>query len=398
MTSANGTTPRAIGKYEVICKLGEGGMGTVYKARHPDTGEAVAVKVVKPKENPSPVLLKRFEQEFRAARQLEHPHIVRGLDFGRHGDSLFLVMEYVDGPSLGDRVESEGRLPEEEAVRLVVEVARALHEAHRQGIIHRDVKPDNILVGPDGRAKLTDLGLAKDVNDDADLTRPATGLGTPSFMAPEQFGDAKHADARCDVYSLAATLFVLVTGKLPFSGRGVGMLRKKLADDLTPPLKLVPGLCPRIDLAIRRALRADPGQRFANCEEFVVALTGAAVAPAAPVGKPILSLDRKAPRNERRVTVRYPSRLEGACQAVGAYTEDRLVGAVHDVSCGGIGLMLPRRFEPGTVLTVELPVPSPGRPRRLLARVQRVQKVSKKWLVGCEFARRISEEEVNSLR
>src|SRR5262249_21557363 len=136
------------------------------------------------------------------------------------GEVPYMVMEFVDGPSLGDRIEREGRLPEAEAVRVITQVAQALHHAHRQQVIHRDVKPDNILLAADGRAKLTDLGLAKDCEAGPALTRASTGLGTPNFMAPEQFRDAKNADPRCDIYSLGATLYMAITGELPFRARG----------------------------------------------------------------------------------------------------------------------------------------------------------------------------------
>src|SRR5947209_12345455 len=125
-------------------------------------------------------------------------------------------MEFVEGESLGQRLEREGRMAEAEAIRLIAQVAQGLHRAHKQNLVHRDVKPDNILVRPDGVAKLADLGLVKETDADLNLTRTGRGLGTPHFMAPEQFRDAKNADPRCDVYSLGATLYMMVTGELPF--------------------------------------------------------------------------------------------------------------------------------------------------------------------------------------
>lgn len=404
-TATRRATPRAIGKYDLLNRLGAGGAGTVYRGRDPDTGDTVAIKVVTPEGKSSALLLKRFEQEFRAATMLDHPHVVRGLDFGRDGDHFFLVMEFVDGPSLGDLIEQEGRLREADAVRLLSQIGQALHAAHERGIIHRDVKPDNILIGPDGNAKLTDLGLVKIMNNEVDLTRPCSGLGTPNFMAPEQFGDAKHADPRCDVYSLGATLYMAVTGQVPFAGKGLSPLKKKMNDDLTPPRKLIPALSEQVDLAIRRAVRSDPEQRFATCQEFLAALAGrqplagdSSTATPNPNNRAFLLPPKKVRNLERRVEVRFPSQLESACQAVNVDKEERWTGVVQDVSSGGIGLLLSRRFESGTVLTIEPPGSTPNRPKRLVVRVQRVQASGKKWRIGCRFARKLSEEEVHSLR
>jgi serine/threonine protein kinase len=222
------------------------------------------------------VLRKRFEQEFRAANTLDHTNIVRALDFGQEGNTPYLVMEFVDGESLGQRIEREGRLPEVEAVRIIGQVAQGLHKAHKLGMIHRDVKPDNILLAAaDGQAKLTDLGLVKELDTDTNLTRTGRGLGTPHFMAPEQFRDAKNADQRCDIYSLGATLYMAVTGQMPFrASNPLDAWMKKVHNELVPSRDLVPSLSERIDWAIRRAMSADPAQRPANCREFVEDLTG----------------------------------------------------------------------------------------------------------------------------
>ena len=268
--------PRCVGKYELLEKIADGGMGSVYKGRHATSGEFVAVKVLAPERVTSKeVLLKRFEQEFHAARALDHPNIVRALDFGREGPTPYLVLEFVDGESLGDRIEREGRLSEEAAVGVVVQIARALEAMHGRAMVHRDVKPDNILLNNAGQAKLTDLGLIKDAETQLHLTQTGGGLGTPHFMAPEQFRNAKQADRRCDIYGLGATLYMAVTGELPFAGLGpVEACMKKLQNDLKPPRERVPGLSSRVDWAIRRAMSADPGQRPTSCAEFIEDLTG----------------------------------------------------------------------------------------------------------------------------
>jgi serine/threonine protein kinase len=265
----------SVGPYDLLEKIAEGGMGTVYRARHRDTGVVVAIKVMPPHMAGNPVLVKRFEQEFNAASRLDHPNIVRALDFGTAGGVPYLVMEFVEGESLGQKIQRDGRLPETEAIRIIAQVAQGLYRAHKEGLIHRDIKPDNVMVMPDGTAKLCDLGLVKELDADLNLTRTGRGLGTPHFMAPEQFRNAKSADQRCDIYALGATLYMMVTGELPFKSSGpLDAWMKKMHNDLLPPRKLVPSLSERVDWAIRRAMSADPEQRPTSCREFVEDLTG----------------------------------------------------------------------------------------------------------------------------
>ena len=261
---------QTIGNYDLLAKLAEGGMGTVYRGRNRSSGEIVAVKVVPPHLLSNPVVLKRFEQEYNVARSIDHPNIVKALDFGREGDLRYLVMEFVDGESLGQKIERDGRMSEEEAIRIISQVALGLQAAHTQGVIHRDVKPDNVLVTADGLAKLTDLGLVKELEADLNLTRTGRGLGTPHFMAPEQFRNAKKADVRCDIYSLGATLYMMVTGELPFKSNGpLDAWMKKINNEIDPPRRWAPALSERLDWAIRRAMSPDPLQRPECCQEFI---------------------------------------------------------------------------------------------------------------------------------
>src|SRR5207302_9263017 len=164
----------------------------------------------------------------------------------------------------------DGPLTEEEAIRLVAQICQGLHRAHKQKLIHRDVKPDNILLNPDGMAKLTDLGLVKDADNEMNLTKTGRGLGTPNYMAPEQFRDAKNADVRCDVYSLGATLYTLVTGEVPFGK--VGPLEcwlRKQRNEIPSPREVNPAISERLDWAIMRAMSGDADKRPASCKEFV---------------------------------------------------------------------------------------------------------------------------------
>jgi eukaryotic-like serine/threonine-protein kinase len=388
-----------IGGYPILAKIGAGGMGTVYKGKNPATGQFVAVKVLSGDGASSEVLRLRFAQECQVARRLDHPHIVRVLDFGLDGSRPYLVMEYVEGESLGGRLERGGRLPEAEAVRLIRQAGEALHWAHRRKLIHRDVKPDNILITADGRAKLTDLGLVKNLDGDFNLTRPQSALGTPNFMAPEQFEDARNADARSDLYSLAATLYMAVTGQLPFSGRSAKALatiyKKKLANDLTAPRQLVPELSARLEAEILRALDADRGKRHASVREFIERLPAdpQPAAPAAPAGSP-----GRSGRRKERANRRYASRLGTRCQPLQRAPETSWGGRVLDISQGGLCLELERRYEPGSLLTVLLEGEEVTR-RSVVVRVVWVQKdAPKRWTMGCQFDRPLCDDEVQGLR
>ncbi len=267
--------PTQLGNYDLLYKIAEGGMGAVYKGRHRFTGDIVAVKVIAANTAKNPVLLQRFEREFQTAKMLEHPNVVRGIEYQGAGPQPFLVMEFVDGESLGQRVERDGPVPEAEAVRLIAQVCDGLQKAHKQGLVHRDVKPDNILLNREGQAKLTDLGLVKELDDNLNLTKTGRGLGTPHFMAPEQFRNAKGVDVRCDIYSVGATLYTMVTGQVPFGTAGpLDCWMKKIRNEFPAPKAVAPHLSDRIDWAIRRAMSADPAQRPASCREFVEDLTG----------------------------------------------------------------------------------------------------------------------------
>jgi serine/threonine protein kinase len=375
----------------------------LYKGVDPHTEEPVAIKVASQEVVDNPVLLKRFKQEYTVTRNLAHPNLIRALSFGHQDAAPYIVFEFVSGPSLGDRLEREGRLSEDEAVRVIRQVAGALGEAHKNRVIHRDVKPDNILLTDDGQAKVIDLGLAKDVDDDQMLTRPSTGLGTPNFMAPEQFSDARHADERCDVYSLGATLYMAVTGQLPFLGRSLkAILDKKAKNDLVPPGQLVPGLSPQVETAICRSVLANPLERPASCLQFLEILSGAG--PWDAVKKPRRSCSRVyhggcGGKADRRATARHPSSLEGSCRAVGAGKDTEWPLRIQNISVDGIALLLGRRFEPRSVLLLEVSDKTGGPCRLLLARVIRAAPLpGKTWLVGCVFAHRLGKEDLEILQ
>ncbi len=292
---AHDTVPQQVGNYDLIYKIAEGGMGAVFKAKHTVTGDIVAIKIIPPETAKNPVLLKRFEQEFRAASLFDHPNIVKAIEYCGTATSPFLVMEFVDGESLGQKVEKSGAIEEAEAVRIIGQVCDGLHRAHKQGLVHRDVKPDNVLMTSDGTAKLTDMGLVKDIEGEMNLTKTGRGLGTPHFMAPEQFRNAKNADVRCDIYSLGATLYMMLTAAVPFAKTSpLDCWLKKTKNEFDSPQKLNPRISERVNKAVLRSMSADPARRPASCREFIEDLTGQSwtaradgAAPASVVTTPV---------------------------------------------------------------------------------------------------------------
>src|SRR5262245_3647012 len=218
------------GPYRVIATVGRGGMARVFKARHQQTGEIVALKVASEIALLDPTLKKRFHREFAVARALCHPHLVRAFDCSEIDDALYQVLEFIEGQNLGQRIRDKGPLTVDEAVAVFTQVAGALQYVHEQGVLHRDIKPSNIMLHESGLAKLADFGLLKNLESQSSvLTRSNQSMGTIAYGAPEQFEDAKRADARCDLYSLAATFYAAVAGQFPFgSGGNIKILRRKL--------------------------------------------------------------------------------------------------------------------------------------------------------------------------
>jgi serine/threonine protein kinase len=402
---------RTIGKYPILAKLSAGSKSVVYKGKDPLTGKTVAIKVATLTVANDMVLLKRFEQEFRSTSNLRHPNIVRGLEFGWEGPQPYIVMEFVDGENLWAMIERTGRLSEAEAIGYIIQVSEGLHEAHKHGIIHRDLKPDNILLTTDGQAKVADLGLSKDMESDLELTGADHGLGTPNFIAPEQFDDAKHSGVRCDIYSLGATLYMALTGQLPFAGPNLAViLKKKLCDDLVAPRNLVPTLSEHVDWAIRRAILADPARRYASCPEFITALMGEVKASAArattkPRGPARRTLSKATKLDqERRTAMRYECALPTTCtinrsvHPDGPELETQTDAQVCDLSIGGIGLLLARRFEPRSILTVAICNDTGDFELTRELRVLRVAKADGRgWFLAGTFLKKLNKEDLQKL-
>jgi serine/threonine protein kinase len=389
-----------IGSYELLEVIGRGGTSTVYRGQHVPSGQVVAVKVMAAELAANPVLLRRFEQEFAAACRLTHPHIVAGREIGLENGVPYLVMEFVEGRNLGQRVREQGPLAYPEAIRLILQIAGALRLAHTQHLIHRDVKPENILLTVDDQARLTDLGLIKDLEAAGDLTRSRACLGTAAYMAPEQFEDARHADVRSDVYGLAGTLYFALTGVPPFRGRGnLGILRKKLSNDLVPPGQLIPSLPVALDRIICAALDASPARRPRSCDEWVAALHS--IVDTSPC-QPGASASKRESNSEiqivnRRGARRYSATLEASCRRLQSRS-DQWSAMIQDISMTGVRLELNRRFETGTVLSLDVLSEQDAVASSLLMRVCWVRDAhEKKWSVGCAFHQPLSAGELDTL-
>jgi serine/threonine protein kinase len=268
---------RQLGSYELIRRLGEGGMARVYLARDVRLGREVAVKMLDPQLAERPGFRERFLREARVAASLDHPHIVPLYDFGDSNSFLYLVMPYVSGGSLQDMLKRTP-LPVGEVVAYGSQIGDALDYAHQRKVIHRDVKPANMLLHADGRLMLSDFGLAKIL----DTSRPAVSrghpdAGTPEYMAPEQIEG--HTDERSDVYALGVVLYLLLTGRLPFTGSSSGaVMDAHLYHTPTQPRQLNPGVTPAIQAVVLRALAKRADDRFQRAGDLSAALLTALVA------------------------------------------------------------------------------------------------------------------------
>ena len=259
------------GRYELIELVGTGGMSSVYRAHDRLLERDVALKLLHDYYRADDETIERFRREARAAAQLSHANIVTVIDRGEDGGRQFIVFEYVDGETLKALVQREGRLPVRRALEIALATARALAFAHRHGLVHRDVKPQNVLLNGDGRAKVTDFGIARSLELEG-VTQTGTVLGTSDYIAPEQ-ASGQRVTAQTDVYSLGVVLFELLTGEVPFRGENfVAVAMRHMNEPPPSVLELRPDVPVRVANAVDRALEKDPAQRFRSMDEMVAEL------------------------------------------------------------------------------------------------------------------------------
>jgi eukaryotic-like serine/threonine-protein kinase len=261
------------GRYELEELVGTGGMSSVYRAHDRLLERDVALKVLHEQFIADGEQVERFRREARAVAQLSHPNIVTVIDRGEQDGRQYIVFEYVDGENLKSLVGREGPLPEREAIELTLNIARALGFAHGQGLVHRDVKPQNVLLNETGETKVTDFGIARSLDMQAGLTQTGTVMGTSDYIAPEQARGSR-VDAQSDVYSLGAVLYELLTGEVPFRGDNFVAVAMQHINEPPPSVReRRPELSPCIDGVVRRAMAKEPGDRFRSMDDFCAELS-----------------------------------------------------------------------------------------------------------------------------
>lgn len=274
-------SPDHFGDFRVLRVMGEGAMGVVYKARQLGMDRDVALKVLPKHLAADKALVERFQHEARLLAKLDHPNIVRGIAFGRQDDLHYFAMEFVDGEGVDRILARLGRLAVGDAVRIALDVARALEHAHAKGLIHRDIKPSNILISREGVVKVADLGLGKIRSGDVELTLAGEVFGTPAYISPEQANDASAADQRSDLYSLGVSLYEILTGKKPFPGKTIyEVLGQKEKGAFELPSSLVAGIPPVLDEIVVKLMQFKPERRYQSAAELAVVLEGTGLASA----------------------------------------------------------------------------------------------------------------------
>jgi serine/threonine-protein kinase len=257
--------------YRIQKKVGSGAMATVFLARQLSLDRPVAIKVLPKKFSANTSFIDRFYKEGRAAAKLNHPNIVSAYDVGKAGDHHFFVMEYVDGQTVYDRIVKERRVDEQEALQIVIQVAKALQHAHERGFVHRDIKPKNIMIARNGTVKLADLGLARAISDqEAAKAEAGRAYGTPYYISPEQIRGELHIGPAADIYGLGATLYHMVAGKVPFEGKNPSaVMHKHLKEPLVPPDHVNEQLSDGCAQIIEMMLAKSPKDRYHSATDLL---------------------------------------------------------------------------------------------------------------------------------
>lgn len=257
-----------VGNYELLAKIGEGGMGAVYRARQVPIDREVALKLLPPELARDREFIERFLREARATAKLNHPNIIAGIDVGQADGYYYFAMEYVHGETLRCRIEREGPLSEREVAQIGAGIASALAHAHASGLIHRDVKPDNVLLDEEGTPKLADLGLVLGSRDESSVTKTGSTVGTPHYIAPEQAAGDVKLDGRADMYALGCTLYHAATGNTPFDGPSSAVVMlKHLKDRMPHPQQHEPELTDEFCAVLERMVARHRDDRFEDLNE-----------------------------------------------------------------------------------------------------------------------------------
>jgi eukaryotic-like serine/threonine-protein kinase len=323
------------GRYELEELVGTGGMSSVYRAHDRLLARKVALKVLHAHYGSDEVHVERFRREARAVAMLSHPNIVAVIDRGEHEGRQFIVFEYVDGENLKRLIEREGPLPVTAALELAIQIAHGLSFAHGQGLVHRDVKPQNVLLNGDGAAKVTDFGIARSLDVQHGMTQTGTVLGTSDYIAPEQ-AQGRHVDEHSDIYSLGVVLYELLTTKVPFPGENFVAVAMRHINEPAPSVRDErPDVPLRVDIALQTAMAKEPGDRFptmsAFCHELEACLAELSFDED---GTQIIAPPPPARRHRRRVSPWPFVSLLAALLAIGAVVA-ALVLTGHSPTGGG---------------------------------------------------------------
>jgi eukaryotic-like serine/threonine-protein kinase len=264
-------------RYRVLNRIGSGGMADVYCAEDLQLGRRVALKLLYRRFAEDEEFVERFRREASSAAGLQHPNVVAVYDRGEFDGTYYIAMEFLEGRSLKQVVRQDGALEPDRAIDLVIQILKAARFAHRRGIVHRDIKPHNVIVDDEGRAKVTDFGIARAAA--SDMTETGSIMGTAQYISPEQ-AQGHPVDARADLYSIGVVLYELLTGRVPFDAESaVTIALKQVSEEPVPPSHYNPAVSDQLEDVVMRALQKDPAYRFADAEEFIVALEQARGVP-----------------------------------------------------------------------------------------------------------------------
>ena len=305
------------GRYRIIDRIGSGGMADVYCAEDTQLGRRVALKLLYRRFAEDAEFVERFRREASSAAGLQHPNVVQVFDRGSWDGTYYIAMELLEGRNLKEVVREHGALDPALAVDLVIQILKAERFAHRRGIVHRDIKPHNVIVDDEGRAKVTDFGIAR--AGASDMTETGSIMGTAQYLSPEQ-AQGHPVDARTDLYSTGIVLYELLTGTLPFDAESaVTIALKQVSEPPIPPTQRNPAVPPALDAVVLRALRKDPDERYPDADAFIEALERALAGYAEPPADPVAALEEEDRRRWGRIAVIAVVVLALAALAVGAY-------------------------------------------------------------------------------
>lgn len=356
-TAIDNLANKKIGDCRLISQIGKGAMGVVYLAEQIELRRKVAFKILDPKFGSDPAYIERFEMEARAVAKLNHPNIVKVYDFGNEDGLYYIVNEYIDYGSVQDQIDNHGALAPELAIEYAIQVAKGLIEANKAGIVHRDIKPDNLMLTKEGVVKIADFGLAKTMQAEAATTQSGLIMGTPFYMSPEQ-AKGMEMDSRSDIYSLGVALYCMVIGDVPFDADSVvGVLLKQISADRPDPCAINSSLPPVFGALIMRMMDKLPGNRQQNPEELLKELEAVQqiLKPAAPPPS-LAEVSEVAPENRKNFAPLPPGRINRIIRVeASADVLTRMITSIPGDS--GVAIESETPFPLNTVVEVRFSVP-----------------------------------------